>query len=121
MYKKTKISTCTHSDNRYVLIAHCKPQYRKLIISTYIQETVLKVMMNEKRALLKVVPFDRSPFMLFTLRFSNKSVQAPSCNRPKTARRTLFLFFANNVCFAITDFSHHTLNRNIGIYILSDI
>ena len=32
---------------------------------------------NEKRGGLKVAPFDRSRFKLFTLRFSNKSVQAP--------------------------------------------
>jgi hypothetical protein len=43
----------------------------------------LKVLTNEKRDGLKVVAFDRSPFKLFTLRFSNISVQAPSCERPK--------------------------------------
>jgi hypothetical protein len=65
---------------------------------------------------LKVVAFGRSLFQLFTLRFSNKSVQAPSCERPKTASRTLFLLFANNnyfpisaLCRAATHFSHHTL------------
>jgi hypothetical protein len=35
----------------------------------------LKVLTNEKRGGLKVVAFDRFPFKLFTLRFSNKSVQ----------------------------------------------
>jgi hypothetical protein len=53
----------------------------------------LKVLTNEKRGGLKVVAFDRSPFKLFTLRFSNKSVQAPSCERLRTAQRTLFLSF----------------------------
>jgi hypothetical protein len=48
-----------------------------------------------------VVAFDRSPFKLFTLRFSYKSVQAPSSERPGTAPRTLFLSFANNNCFQI--------------------
>jgi hypothetical protein len=43
----------------------------------------LKVFTNEKRGGLEVA-FDRSPLKLFTLRFSNKSVQAPSCERPKT-------------------------------------
>jgi hypothetical protein len=33
--------------------------------------------------------------------FSNKLVQAPFCERPKTAPRTLFLSFANNNCFDI--------------------
>jgi hypothetical protein len=37
---------------------------------------VLKVLTNEKRGGLKVVAFDTYPFKLFTLRFSNKSVQA---------------------------------------------
>jgi hypothetical protein len=50
----------------------------------------------------KVVAFDRSPFKLFTLRFSNKSVQAPSCERPKTTQRNLFLSFESNNCFPIT-------------------
>jgi hypothetical protein len=36
----------------------------------------LKVLTNEKRGGLKVVSFNRPPFKLFTLRFSNKSVQA---------------------------------------------
>ncbi len=56
----------------------------------------LKALTNENRGGLKEVSFDRSPFKLFTLRFSNKSVEAPSCERPKTAPRTLFLLFANN-------------------------
>jgi hypothetical protein len=42
----------------------------------------LKVLANEKRGGLKVVAFDRPPFKLFTLRFSYKSVQAPSCEKP---------------------------------------
>jgi hypothetical protein len=54
---------------------------------------LLKVLSNEKRGNLKVEAFDRSPFKLFTLRFSNKSVQAPSCERPRTAQRTMFLSF----------------------------
>ncbi len=62
----------------------------------------LKVLSNEKRGNLKVVAFDRSPFKLFTLRFSNKSMQAPSCERPRTDQRTLFLSFESNNCFPIT-------------------
>ncbi len=54
-----------------------------VIIFQYCRQ--LKGIDNEKRGFLKVVAFDRSPFKLFTLRFSNKSVQAPSCERPKTA------------------------------------
>ena len=62
----------------------------------------LKVLTNEKRGGLKVVEFDRSPFKLFTLKFSNKSVQSPSCERHKTAQRIMFLLFANNNCYPIT-------------------
>ncbi len=62
----------------------------------------LKVLSNGKRGGLKVVAFDKSPFKLFTLRFSTKSVQAPSCKRPKTTQRTLFLSVEINNCFPIT-------------------
>jgi hypothetical protein len=58
----------------------------------------LKILTIEKRGGLKEVTFDRSPFKLFTLRFSNKSVQAPSCERPRTAP---LLSLANNNCFQI--------------------
>ena len=50
-----------------------------------------------------VVLFDRSPFKLFSLKFSNKSVQAPSCERPKTTQRSLFFSFARNNCFPASD------------------
>ncbi len=46
-----------------------------------------------------MVEFDRPPFKIFTLRFSNKSVQAPSCERPRTAQRTVFLSFEINNFF----------------------
>ncbi len=60
---------------------------------------ILKVLTNEKRGGLSVVSFDRSPFKLFSLKFSNRLVQAPSCERHKTAPRTLFVSFANNNYF----------------------
>jgi hypothetical protein len=63
---------------------------------------VLEVLTNEKRGGLKVVSFEWSPCKLFTLRFTNKSVQAPSRERPKTALRTLFLLFANNNCIPVS-------------------
>ncbi len=62
----------------------------------------LKVLTNEKRGGLKVIAFDKPPFRLFTLKFSNKSIQPSSCERPKTAQRILFLLFANNNCFPVT-------------------
>jgi hypothetical protein len=66
------------------------------------QIAVLKVLTNEKKGGLEVVAFDRSPFKLFRLRFSDKSVQAPSSERPKTTQRTLFLSFEINNCLQIT-------------------
>jgi hypothetical protein len=62
----------------------------------------LKVLTNEKRGGLKEVAFDRSPFKVFSLRFSKKSVQVPSCKRPKTTQQTLFLSFEINNWFPIT-------------------
>jgi hypothetical protein len=53
----------------------------------------LKVLTNKKSGGLKVVAFERPPFKLFMLRFSNKAVKAPSCERPKTAQRRVFLLF----------------------------
>jgi hypothetical protein len=59
------------------------------------------VLTNEKRGglKLKVAAFDRSPFKLFSLRFSVKSVQALSCERPNTTQRTLFVSFKIKNCF----------------------
>ncbi len=87
-----------------------------------IRNTALKVLTNEKRGGLRVISFDRSPFKLFSRKFSKESVQAPSCERHKTTQRTLFLLFANNnwfpitlLCLAAAHFSHRKLNWNIGI------
>jgi hypothetical protein len=52
----------------------------------------LKVSTNEKRDGLSVVSFDRSPFKLFSLKFSNLLVQAPSCESYKTAPRPCFYY-----------------------------
>ncbi len=65
-----------------------------------------------------MVAFDRSPVKLFTLRFSNKSVQAPSCERPKTSQWTLFLSFEINNCRRLMKKSGklacHVVNSNIA-------
>ncbi len=50
----------------------------QLITNLFIYQGTLKVLTNEKRSELNVVSFGRPPFKLFTLRFSNKSVQARS-------------------------------------------
>ncbi len=94
--------------------------------SIYFHIYPLKVLTNEKRGGLKVVAFDKSPFKLFTLRFSTKSVQAPSCGRPKITQRTLFLLFESNSWFPITvkcrsfmkksaKLACHVVNSNIVI------
>ncbi len=62
----------------------------------------LMVLTKDKRGELKVIAFDRSSFELFTLRFSTKSVKAPSSERPKTTQRTLFLSFEINNYLQIT-------------------
>jgi hypothetical protein len=56
---------------------------------------------NQKRGGLNLESFDLSCFKPFTLRFSNKSVRTPSCERPKTTRRRVFLLFEYNNCFQI--------------------
>jgi len=63
----------------------------------------IKILTNEKRGGLTVVSIDRSPFKLFSLWFSYKSMQAPFCKRPKTNQRTLILSFAINYCFPTSD------------------
>jgi hypothetical protein len=69
----------------------------------------LKVLTNEKRGGLKVVAFHRYPFKLFTLRFSNKSVKTPSCKKPKTSQRTLFLSFKSLIIVY-----HRRMMKNLG-------
>ncbi len=63
----------------------------------------LKVLTNEKRGGLALLQLDRSRFKLFSRKFSNKLVQAPSCERPITALRALLLSFAINNCFPKSD------------------
>ncbi len=67
-----------------------------------IKKLPLKVLTTSKRGGLTVMLFDMSRFKLFTQIFSNKSVQSSSCERHKTAQRTLFLLIANNNCFPMT-------------------
>ncbi len=69
--------------------------------SHQLQCSSLKLLTNEKRGGLKVVAFDKSPFKLFSLRFSTKYVQAPSYERPKTTQQTLILSFEIKNCFPI--------------------
>ncbi len=69
---------------------------------TYLTFLPLKVLTNEKRGVLGVVLFERSRFNLFSRKFSNKFVLAPSFERTKTTLRTLFLSFESNNCFPIT-------------------
>ncbi len=75
----------------------------------------LKGLTNEEKGGLKVVAFDRPSFKLFTLRFSNRSVQAPSCERPRTAPRTLFLSFANNNCFQIAVLRPSCMKKSVKL------
>jgi len=63
-----------------------------------------KVLTNEKRGGLTLDSgINRSPVKLFSLWFLYKSMKAPSCKRPKTNQRTLFLSFAINNCYPTSD------------------
>jgi hypothetical protein len=64
--------------------------------------STIKVFTNKNSERRPVVLVDRSPFKLFTLRISKKSVRSSSCERPKTTQRTLFLLFENNYCIPIS-------------------
>ncbi len=73
-------------------------------------KTPSKVLTNEKRGGLKVVSIDRSPFKLFTLGLSKKSLKIPSCERPKrTPQRSLFLLFEYHNCIHILHFTGTTV------------
>jgi hypothetical protein len=74
----------------------------------------LKVLTNEKKGGLEVVAFDRSLFKLFTLIFSDKSVQAPSSERPKSTQRTLFLSFEINNCLHIMHCKKCKIQKNLN-------
>ena len=73
----------------------------------------LKVLTNEKRGGLKVATFGRSPFKLFSLKFSAKSVQALSCERLKTTQRTLFLSFDIKNCFPIVVLRRSFMTKSV--------
>ncbi len=96
--------------------AHCQ-------ISTKYLQNNLKT--SEKKSGTTVILFERSRFQLFSLKYSNKSVQSSSCERPKTAQQTLFLSFEINNCFPIAvqrrsfvkksvKLACHMVNSNIG-------
>ncbi len=74
-------------------------QFARINLIRICDQLLLKVLTNEKRGGLAMVSFDRFSFKVFSLLFSNKSMQAPSCERTKTTQRTLFLSFATNNCF----------------------
>ncbi len=90
----------------YLLITGKYLRWRHLALVSLAEESYivyksrsLYLLIEEKRWVERVA-FDRSPLKLFTLWFSSKSVQAPSCKKHKTTRRTLFLSFEINNCLA---------------------
>jgi hypothetical protein len=62
---------------------------------------------------MTLVSFDRSHFKLVSRKFSNKLAQAPSCERPITALRTLFLLFAN--CFPIAVLCRKFMKKSVKL------
>jgi hypothetical protein len=77
----------------------------------------LKALTNENKGGLTVETFDRSTFKLFSLRFSNKSLQAPTWERTVSVICNQELFPNNGIVSGsdIQYLSHHTLNLNNGI------
>ncbi len=79
----------------------------------------VKVLTNEKRGGLTVILFDRSRFQLLTLKFSNKSVQSSSCERPKTVQRLLISNDRNRVRGVVLGLSEDRactdLSENLGV------
>ncbi len=122
----------------YSVLCFISPSFSKLPLWVFLTHFLqyiyctycwIKVFTKEKRGGLSAVSFDGSPFKLFSLKLSNKLVQAPSCERPKTAPRTLFLSFANYNCFPIRRYSvglrhpfHiiHLIETTV-LYVLPDI
>ncbi len=98
LYYKHHSERSTETVCKIILIIYIgKYKLHQKSLNKQVDSTDLKVLTNEKRGGLKVVAFDKPPFKLFTLRFSTKSVQAPSCKRPKTTQRILFLLFESNI------------------------
>ncbi len=126
MYKNIG-KRCYHGLDKVTQTEQIIYNYKGILpLNDLIKYSSLKVFTNEKRGGLKVVAFDKSPSKLFTLIFLTKSVQAPSCKRPKTTQRTLFLSFEINNCFPITvkcrsfmkksvKLKCHVVNSNIAI------
>ncbi len=63
-----------------------------------------------------MVSFDRSCFKLSSRKFPNKLLHALSCERPKTAPRTLFLLYTNNNYFPITVLCRNFLKKSVSLY-----
>ncbi len=92
---------CNPSQNATPELGKCKLSNTINILSfkDFSAEQILSQLL---KGIGSVVSFDRSHFQLFSLQLSNKLVQAPSCERRKTAPLTLFLLFAIYNCFPIT-------------------
>ncbi len=82
-------------------------------------------LLNSKISLTANFFKDRSPFKIFSLRFSTKSVQAPSCERPKTAANTVSIILnqelfpnsgiATELYENMGKLACHVVNSNIAI------
>jgi hypothetical protein len=81
--------------------------------------TTLKVLTNEKRGGLTAVTFDVSRIKLFAPRLSDKSMLTPSCERAKTAQRTLFPLFEHNNCLQ-TRHQYSGLRHSFYIIVFSE-
>ncbi len=100
--------------HNHILTASPVCLFRKVVVG-YSNSLLFLRLNNDKRGGMRVVSFDRSPFKLFSLKFLNKSVQTPSCERPKTTQRTLFLSFEIKNCFQIAAYCSVGLRQTFHI------
>jgi hypothetical protein len=87
-FAKTRKQTFLIIHNSWISVLYI---WNWMILQRYICSNVLKGDQWEKRG-LTVVSFDRSGFKLFSLWFSNKSMQAPSCERHKLFSEPCFYY-----------------------------
>jgi hypothetical protein len=100
------------------ILVRCKTKGAVREVCVLLRIWPFKVLTNEKRGGLSVVSFDRSPFKLFSLKFSNNWCRPQPVRGLKLLREPCFyhlqtIIVSSNAiqyCRAATTFSHHTLN-----------
>jgi hypothetical protein len=78
---------------------HAGRLYQTKVIWNQRNIVYLKVLTSEKRGGLTVTLFDGFRFQLFTLKFSNISVQPSSCERPKLLSEPCFYYLQTIIVY----------------------